>query len=216
MERYARLVLSLLVLLTMLNPIVSFLKGDAIAELTLAMDNQSLRGGSPGKPGAGSLQQILADGKKLAQGQEKQSLVLAANEIAGQMKEQITAETGQRGVEVTVALAMKPATNPGIEAQPVISAVTVKLPDSGAAKSSDSSDNKAGSILIQPVTKIEIEVGSTTGAKMNADGDKKNVNEGAAAQSEQSQAITKLLEQKWDLDADVIKVLGSASDAAKL
>lgn len=45
MERYARLVLSLLILLTMLSPIVSLLKGDAIAELSIAMGRQEKEGG---------------------------------------------------------------------------------------------------------------------------------------------------------------------------
>lgn len=45
MERYARLVLSLLVLLTMLSPIISLLKGDASKELTVAMQQQERSGG---------------------------------------------------------------------------------------------------------------------------------------------------------------------------
>lgn len=45
MERYARLVLSLLVLLTMLSPIISLLKGDASKELTMAMQQQERSGG---------------------------------------------------------------------------------------------------------------------------------------------------------------------------
>lgn len=45
MERYARLVLSLLILLTMLSPIVSLLKGDAISELSVAMGQQEKEGG---------------------------------------------------------------------------------------------------------------------------------------------------------------------------
>lgn len=45
MERYARLVLSLLVLLTMLSPIISLLKGDASKELTVAMQQQERNGG---------------------------------------------------------------------------------------------------------------------------------------------------------------------------
>jgi len=221
MERYARLVLSLLVLLTMLNPIVSFLKGDAISELTLAMDNQSLLGGSSGKSGAGTLQQILADGRKLAQGQEKKSLVLAANEIAGQMKEQITAETGKRGVQVTVVLSMQPQKNTGEDAQPVISAVTVKLPESGGAQATNGSDNKAEPILIQPVTRIDVKVDNTSGAGVNSTaGDQENASEADGTEADSvevgiTQEISNLLEQKWDLDAEVIKVLGSVDDAAK-
>lgn len=72
MERYARLVLSLLILLTMLSPIVSLLKGDAISELSVAMGQQEKEGGlfTGGGKGDPSLEQILADGQKLAQGRQ--------------------------------------------------------------------------------------------------------------------------------------------------
>ncbi|MDQ0194411.1 stage III sporulation protein AF [Paenibacillus wynnii] len=214
MERYARLVLSLLVLLTMLSPIVSLLKGDAISELSLAMDQQSSQGGllSSGGQGAGTLQQILADGQKLAQGQQKHTLEIAANEIAGQMKDQIIRETGGNGVQVTVALAMKKPESPGTEAQPAITSVTVQLPEPQAT--ADRSDDSEP-IVISPVKKIEINIATTEevtakGAAIESDD---YVSETDQAQAK---AILKLLETRWGLEAEVIKVRSSKGDAAKL
>lgn len=136
MERYARLVLSLLVLLTMLSPIISLLKGDASKELTVAMQQQERSGGllnrAEGAPD--SLDKILADGRMLAAGARDQSLKLAAEEIAGQMRDQIAGSTGLGGVKVTVALAMGPNPNAPLgEEVPLISSVTVALPPEQSA-----------------------------------------------------------------------------------
>ena len=227
MERYARLVLSLLVLLTMLSPIVSFLKGDAIKELSLAMDQQNLQGGllSSGGQGAGTLKQILADGKKMAQGQQKQSLKLAANEIAEQMKDQITSETGEKGIQVTVALAMR-ANPEGGDALPAISSVTVQLPETQTIKgkgdpteeaAASGSQSTAKPIKIPSVNPIKVDIKNNE-STVTSNPDGPNVSEGSLNEGDQekAKAIMKLLEQKWSLDAEAIVVQSSAYDAAKL
>jgi len=233
MERYARLVLSLLVLLTMLSPIVSMLKGDAVSELSLAMEQQNTQNGimASVKGGADTLEQILADGAKLARGQQEQSLKLAASEIAGQMKEQITAETGKRGIKVTVALAMVPADGPGEESHPAISSVIVSMPvsleiqDPGepAATGMVTREGSASEpIVIPPVKTIEVNLQSsaedqagngTTGAAPDPGTE---VAENQAAAAQEAKAITAILEQKWGLDPEVIHVQSGLSGAAKL
>ncbi|WP_410514692.1 stage III sporulation protein AF [Paenibacillus sp. BR2-3] len=240
MERYARLVLSLLVLLTMLSPIVSLLKGDAVTELSMAMDQQKLQSGvltSAGQ-GADTLEKILADGQRLAQGRQEQSLKLAASEIAGQMKEQISAETGERGVQVTVALAMKQADTPGAEAHPAISSVIVAMPvikGLDGTKDTSSEDGgvtgggtaASGPIVIPPVNSIEINIqnsepedqeGTGTAGASTAAGTEAGTEdaEESATAAEDVKAIKALLEQKWGLEPGVIQVQSSAAGAAKL
>ncbi len=223
MERYARLVLSLLILLTMLSPIVSLLKGDAVAELSLAMGQQEKEGGLFSGSGQNdtTLEKILADGQKLAEGRQEQSLKLAAEEVASQMREQIISETGTRGVNVTVTLRMGLAKS-GSEDIPVISAVMVSLPattSEGAASSGASGVAVAEPIIIAPVEAVEIKVGdgekskavATTESDATANGNEAD----AAKATSEIDSIVKLLEQKWDLDPEVIQVQDHSGDVTK-
>lgn len=215
MERYARLVLSLLVLLTMLNPIISLLKGDAAAELKLALVQQDRDGGLLDGSGQGtdSLEKILADGRMLAAGAREQSLQLAAEEVAGQMREQIAGSTGVQGVKVTVRLGMGKVPGSGSsEEVPVISAVNVFIPEAVAeadSRESPASDSPAEPIIIQPVEPVQVNVGEgVTGTEQSGNGEQEStaatgnsLQEQAAAQAE---PIFRLLEQNWNLDPDVI------------
>lgn len=224
MERYARLVLSLLVLLTMLSPIISLLKGDAAAELKLAMVQQNTNSGLlSGGQGTDPLEKILADGRVLAAGAREQSLQLAAEEVAGQMREQIAGSTGAQGVKVTVSLAMgKVPGSGGNEEVPVISAVTVFIPerdtaaDSGEGSASGSAaDTLSEPIIIQPVEPVQVSIGTE-----NA-GTEAQESSAASAQSQQKQtageaeSVIRLLEQNWNLDPEVIQVQNGSTGTAK-
>ncbi|MEK4327456.1 stage III sporulation protein AF [Paenibacillus sp. FSL R7-0312] len=237
MERYARLVLSLLVLLTMLSPIVSMLKGDASKELSLAMEQQERSGGllSGAGDGADSLEKILADGRMLAEGARDQSLKLAAEEIAGQMRDQIAGSTGIRGANVTVTLGMGP--NPSAplgEEVPVISSVTVDIPVSGAVAASGIPGSAEGSqpaaspasepILITPVEPVQVSLdkdGTASEGSGAATGVSQPSATGNGAQEEQAAAVVeaesvkRLLEQNWNLDPDSIHVLSGGTSAVK-
>ncbi|ULO09142.1 stage III sporulation protein AF [Paenibacillus sp. 19GGS1-52] len=230
MERYARLVLSLLVLLTMLSPIVSLLKGDAASELSVAIAKQEKDGGllSGAKQGDDSLQKILADGQMLAKGRQEQSLKLAAQEVAGQMRDQITSETGVRGAQVTVKLGMGKAADATIGQEvPVISSVSVSLPATTGGATGTSSPTTTGtttaeSIVIPPVEAVQItvettpdteETGTAAGAGTEAANGSNKADNHAA---DEADSIIKLLEQKWDLAPGVIQVQGNSSSDTKL
>ncbi|OMC73251.1 stage III sporulation protein AF [Paenibacillus odorifer] len=228
MERYARLVLSLLILLTMLSPIVSLLKGDAISELSVAMGQQEKEGGlfTGGGKEDPSLEQILADGQKLAQGRQEQSLQLAAEEVAGQMKEQIISETGKRGVNVTVTLGMGKSGGTGNEDVPVISNVRVSMPQTTAnspGTSGASSTATTAPITISPVAPVEVKIGANPADNVESEATSsaepnKAVNGTVAedsASASEMESIVKLLELKWDLDPKVIQVDGSVASNVK-
>ncbi|ASA23131.1 stage III sporulation protein AF [Paenibacillus donghaensis] len=216
MERYARLVLSLLVLLTILSPIISLLKGDAVQELGLELSRQERSGGlfSGGKGQAESLEQILADGMKLAAGQQSRSLELAAAEVAGQMKDQITSETGERGAKVTVTLGMSRSASGGEEV-PVISEVQVYLPPAAASGSAvpseapDAEDSEA--IAIVPVEPVEVHIGTEPTSGGDAGAVSGPADEAAAAEAE---AVIHLLENRWGLEPGVIRVTGNADSTS--
>lgn len=235
MERYARLVLSLLVLLTLLSPIVSMLKGDATGALSLAMNQQEQQGGvltGAGK-GAGSLEKILADGRMLAAGAQEQSLKLAAEEVAGQMRDQIAGSTGLQGTKVTVELGMGSASgSPGDEAVPVITSVTVALPaavpaaGAGSSGGSPAAGTTAGPasepIVITPVEPVQVSLGADqeedTGAATSSSetpGRSRSA-AGEGPDQEDVESVIKLLEQNWNLSREVIQVQSSGAGAEKL
>lgn len=229
MERYARLVLSLLVLLTLLSPIVSLLKGDAGAELSLAMEQQQQDGGllSGAGDGADSLDNILAEGRRLAAGTQEQGLKLAAEEVAGQMREQIAANTGVEGVKVTVTLGMaKTEDREGPEAQPVISSVFVTLPSADVAEEAGGTGPSAEEpIVIKTVEPVQISVGNgaedmtdspEASAASGSDPAVEDLTSDASSEELKNEAIMKLLEHNWNLEREVIQIQSQSAAAAKL
>ncbi|MGN7761606.1 stage III sporulation protein AF [Paenibacillus sp. 22594] len=236
MERYARLVLSLLVLLTLLSPIVALLKGDVTGELSLAMNQQEKEGGvfSEAGKGAGSLEKILADGRVLAAGAQEQSLKLAAEEVAGQMRNQIAGITGVQGAKVTVTLGMGKAsdTTQG-EAVPVIASVKVSFPPAASGAGTGSGGGPAAGttaglpsepIVITPVEPVQVSLGSDSDEDSSAASatSSPDIPEGGSAAAgigtdkEEAESIIKLLEQNWNLSRDVIQVQKSSAGEAKL
>ncbi|MBT2283695.1 stage III sporulation protein AF [Paenibacillus polymyxa] len=101
MERYVKLVLSLLILLTLLSPITKLLKSDPVGDLKRAMSAMD----AP-SDGNATLEQILAQGKRLQSNEQEQSLQWTAKELANVMKGQIEETTGAKVRSVEVQLAM--------------------------------------------------------------------------------------------------------------
>ncbi|MBY9081493.1 stage III sporulation protein AF [Paenibacillus sp. HN-1] len=208
MERYARLVLSLLVLLTILSPIVSLLKGDAASQLSLALSRTvEEEGGNSGKESK-ELAAILANGRKLASGSQEQSLKLAAGQIAGQMKEEIAAATGRRGVKVSVSLGVTGKDGGDV---PVIKRVDVSLSSSPAAVGSGNAGSETGSpITVEPVAGISVQIGDEQ-ERQPAQQDVSNTEAGAQAEEDRTErdTVTALLAKNWNLDRNVITVTGT-------
>ncbi|WP_238650195.1 stage III sporulation protein AF [Paenibacillus piscarius] len=237
MERYARLVLSLLILLAMLSPLISLLKGDASKELSAAVrqqENSGWPGGGKGKGGE-SLDQILADGRRLAAGARDQSLKLAAEEIAGQMRDQIAGSTGAKGVKVTVALGMgkNPEAPLGQEVPGIISVTVVLPPPQGSAGSSTAgaaggSGTEGSPIHIEPVKPVQISLEDSSGdgsagqaSPMPEDSVAAGAGSGGNDTRQASEAdaeagnIIRLLEENWNLDPGQIKVQSTGADTVK-
>ncbi len=124
MERYVKLVLSLLILLTLLGPLIKILTDAADIKIAAVFNgmNQSHEAG-----GKGSLQQIMDEAKQLQTRQQKQSLEWAAREVAAKMKDQIRKESGEQGADVAVVLAMPEGTEQDANQSPYIKNVTVTI-----------------------------------------------------------------------------------------
>ncbi|ANS74937.1 hypothetical protein AWM70_10275 [Paenibacillus yonginensis] len=178
MERYVKLVLSLLVLLTLLSPILKLLDGSPVEKLQQAIEKQL---NSTKAAGQSSLEQILKQGEQLRQSSLEDSLKWAGSETAQQMKTQIEANTGLNVKRVAVTIQVVPAKETEAKDQeqgirqnydkPVISSVKVYLNPAAEdtpvmAKTAEpnrdsafsSSDMSQGTIQIPGVDPIQIGV----------------------------------------------------------
>ncbi|MNW36810.1 Stage III sporulation protein AF [compost metagenome] len=132
MERYVKLVLSLLILFTLLSPIVELLQFRGAQELKQALSAQLDRGQrqSGTQP---SLEQILAEGEKMYQTQEKEALDWAGKQVAAMMKEQVEEHTGQRVQAVEVAFTPMQDKATGVRTGTEITAVRVRMDHTSSA-----------------------------------------------------------------------------------
>ncbi|RRJ66473.1 stage III sporulation protein AF [Paenibacillus oralis] len=167
MERYVKLVVSLLILLTLISPVMRFFSSDAKKELETAF-SESMEGLENEAAGQ-STDAILRQGEELRQKQEAEALQWAGEETARQMKEQIERETGQPVERVSVKLITKPV-QPGADkdggnppaAEPVISGVEVVMAEAKTESSNADSgaSGRGPEITVAPIEKITVRVGA--------------------------------------------------------
>lgn len=143
MERYVKLVLSLLILFTLLSPIVELLQFRGAQELKQVLSAQLDRGQR--QQGAQpSLEQILAEGEKLYQTQEKEALDWAGKQVAAMMKEQVEEHTGQRVQAVEVAFTPVQDKATGVRTGTEITAVRVRMDHTSSVGTPRGSLDKQG------------------------------------------------------------------------
>ncbi|GGA22373.1 stage III sporulation protein AF [Paenibacillus physcomitrellae] len=175
MERYVKLVLSLLVLMTLLNPVLKLLDGNPAEKLQRVIEDQL----NPKAASQSSLDQILKQGELLRQSSLEDSLKWAGTETAQQMKTQIEANTGLDVNRVSVTIKVVPAsaadTDEGEQDsqydKPVISHIEVYLnpaaedtpvmanPDESKVNSGFSSDSSLGTIQVPQIDPVQIHIG---------------------------------------------------------
>ncbi|WP_440110545.1 stage III sporulation protein AF [Paenibacillus sp. QZ-Y1] len=159
MERYVKLVLSLLILLTLLSPITKLLRSDPVGELKRAMTTMD----SPSDANA-TLEQILAQGKQLQSNEQEQSLQWTAKELANVMKGQIEETTGERVQSVEVKLAMNTAKQESELASsvelPVIQYVQVEMAGEAKVSKGNAGQQEAGTNA-KPVFGPDQQTGTT-------------------------------------------------------
>ncbi|WP_110932351.1 stage III sporulation protein AF [Paenibacillus bouchesdurhonensis] len=162
MERYVKLVVSLLILLTLISPVMRLFAPDAQRQLETALMDST----GEGAVGAVGTDEILRQGEQMRMKREREAIEMASEEAAKRIKEQIERETGQRVERVVVGL--EPPEN-GVE--PLISAVEVYITQERGQEeqeeqelsSEENTPNKGRSeeleqISIAPVEPIRIKV----------------------------------------------------------
>lgn len=118
MERYVKLVVSLLILLTLISPVMRLFAPDAQQKLEKAFMEST----DDGAMKTAGTDEILRQGEQMRMKREREALQWASEEAAKRMKEQIERETGQLVERVVVALDA-----PENGADPAISAIEVYI-----------------------------------------------------------------------------------------
>ncbi|MFB5759519.1 stage III sporulation protein AF [Paenibacillus medicaginis] len=208
MERYVRLVLSLLILLTLISPIAQLLRGNPAAELRQAFLAQERTESGQQQ----SLERILAQGQQMQRKQEQTAMQYAAGEVSRQMKGQIEQETGERVQVVEVAFAQDKQAAGEMSTGTSIASVKVKLAgpiaadDPGKPANGEEAVESIEPVTVQTVPETEIEV--RIGQDVEATG-----GEAAVPQTKQAGAdgkaeeIAELIHQEWGIGRDKIQVL---------
>lgn len=202
MERYVKLVLSLLILLTLLSPITKLLRSDPVGELKRAMTAME----SP-SDGNVTLEQILAQGRQLQSNEQEQSLQWTARELASVMKGQIEESTGERvqSVEVQLVMSKRQADTDAssVGDLPVIKSVVVQMSPPGSGKRNDA-EQQGAAVNSSPVFGSEqagdsseaasspkpIEIGQVEVPEVQIEVGKENVNQHAVNEGSLGQVET--------------------------
>ncbi|WP_019639158.1 stage III sporulation protein AF [Paenibacillus fonticola] len=100
MERYVKLVVSLLILLTLISPVMRIFSPEAEKKLDLSFMDQSGEESSADV----TTEEILRQGEQLRMKREQEAMQWASEQAAKQMQEQIERETGQTVERVVVKL----------------------------------------------------------------------------------------------------------------
>lgn len=221
MERYVKLVLSLLILLTLLQPIIKLFTDTPELRLSEAFQTQDMNSANFTNGKETTLQQILSKAEELKHQQLNQSLQWAGEEVARQMKQQIQEQAGTQVQEVQVHLSLLPTKNEDEQAIPSIVSVEVVLqqepPDLQDQSNNDGNPSQQQQIAITPIAPVQVEVKiepvETTGTSSGNSISDQSSNEKIASNDEQTADIVKILSKQWNLQSEQIKIIENGTDA---
>ncbi len=219
MERYVKLVLSLLVLLTLLSPIVRLLSSSPSEVLGRALDLQRQAETGNREP---TLEEILAKGNKLKQQQEQSSMQWAGKEVAKEMKGQLEQYTGLAIQSVQVTLAQIQQKESGLEAGTGVQSVVVKLAEQKAEKEKNTNvppGTDIKPVVVEPVAEktVNIRVEPTQskpsnhneGTREDDRSPDETTENGKYADQKAFGLITGILREKWGIDSTHVQVINS-------
>lgn len=199
LERYARLVLSLLILLTLLSPIITLITDPPENQLAMELERQE-----KGLPEEVQLEQIMAQAEKLKDMQQTQSLQWAGNELARVMKEEIAAETGEPVQEVKVVLAAVPGQDKGYSGA-AIRSVDVRLSGLEQADAAVGEEDQKP-IGISPVDSVRVNVEPPASEIDGKETTQANAEAVSKAEEARAEPVRDYISRRWDLQPDLITI----------
>lgn len=214
MQRYARLVVGLFILLTILSPILKLIQSDISTKLDEGMDEWS-RSAMTSEVQMPGLDQIRRDGERLSEKRELEAAKLTERTLEDSIKSELT-ERLKVPVE-SVDAVLKWATVSGRQT-PYISQVTVTL--KSAEKQAGQAREGAQVEDVSPVAvDVDVEIERIDEGKAKANPAESSNNDKENVQKQQSEeenwtgaepataaAISTLIVQGWGVDADHIVV----------
>ncbi|CAM3589122.1 stage III sporulation protein AF [Marinicrinis lubricantis] len=190
LQRYVKVVISLVILLTILQPVVRFLlSGTELEVYTASLSRTEAQINQNEMTGLGS---IIDNAEQMKKEQEQQTLAVVQREIEEQTRAGLQQELNQEVLEVHAELNISPDGEPRLQR---LEAVISNQPTAAVEKE----EEKFEPIEVQPVESVDIKVnvGEQTKPK------EERVNEEDKQIIEQS---LKWLEQQWGLNQEQIHV----------
>ncbi len=207
MERYAKFVVSLIILLTLLSPVMKLLSPMSSEKLESAISDHINK--MDDMTSNQNTKQILAQGELLREKREAEALQWTAEEAARQMKSQIQQEIGQQVIRVTVKMSAgstksEPHQNSDHQEQiePAISSVEVVMAEKHEAAVASMEDT-ASIPHVKPVENVQVSLQIEPAVETS---NKEHGNPPLLGQ------IEKLLQLKWGIPSEAVTVTMQGSE----
>ncbi|MBD3918691.1 stage III sporulation protein AF [Paenibacillus sp. PR3] len=194
MQRYARLVVGLIVLLTILSPLIRLFAGDFNDRVEDSM-NAWERAGASSTAQMPTLQQISKEAQRLSNERQRQAASLAERELASAMEQEIDSRLGSEGSVAVVKLS---------EDGKKIASVLVTIAAAAAEKEQSGEPNSSS---IQPVDiAVSVSVDEVTSAASSDESTEVKDEEPEAVTAEQKSVIEQALRQGWGIAPKQIQI----------
>ncbi|MBW7473556.1 stage III sporulation protein AF [Paenibacillus oenotherae] len=198
MQRYVRLVASLIILLTILSPIISLLRGDFNARLDRSfaswIDAPSAR-----EVHMPTLQDIQRDAEAMRRKAQASAAALAERKLEEAMLSQIQRRTGTHVMEVAVELGEDAAGMGGAVIAKV--SVTIAAPEDGQAEGREQSEEAVVAVVEPVAVAVQLDGIANdegTGAALTEDS--------TLLKGELADRIVQVLQNGWDVEPESVLI----------
>lgn len=199
MQRYARLVVGLIVLLTILSPLIRLFSGNFNDRVEDSM-NAWERAGASTNVQMPTLQQISKEAERLSNKRLRQAASLAERELANAMEQEIDSRLGSQGTVASVKLS-----DDGKSIASVL--VTIAAPSEDQTSGEEVQPNETGRDTIQPVDiAVTVTVDEVTSSANRDSSTEVKEEEPDAVTAEQRAVIEQALRQGWGIAPKQIQV----------
>mgnify|MGYP001240463771 CR=1 FL=1 len=194
MQRYARLVVGLIVLLTILSPLIRLFAGNFNDRVEDSM-NAWERAGASSTIQMPTLQQISKEAQRLSKERQRQAASLAERELASAMEQEIDSRLGSEGSIAVVRLS---------EDGKRIASVLVTI---AAADAEEEQSVEPDSSAIQPIDiAVSVSVDEVTSTASEDQNTEVNDVETEVVTAEQRAVIEQALRQGWGIAPKQIQI----------